>query len=62
MLERPVAAGGSLIYEDECFVFETRFSRRWAEDTATSSESPGSTLLLFRVTLKTIGDFGIRAL
>jgi len=62
VLERPVAAGASLVYEDECFVFETRFARRWAEDTATTSEAPGSTLLLFRVTLKTIGDFGIRAL
>jgi LPS-assembly protein len=61
-LERPVSANASLIYEDECLVFETRFVRRWAEDPATQREYPGGTMLLFRVSLKTIGDFGIRAL
>lgn len=60
--ERPVAAQAAITYEDECFVFETRFVRRWAEEAGTQRELPGSTLLLFRVTLKTIGDFGIRAL
>ncbi len=61
-LERPVAAQAAITYEDECFVFETRFVRRWAEESGTGREVPGSTMLLFRVTLKTIGDFGIRAL
>ncbi len=61
-LERPVLAGASLVYEDECLVFETRFARSWAEDTSTLREYAGGTMLLFRVTLKTIGDFGIRAL
>lgn len=60
--ERPVAAQAAITYEDECFVFETRFIRRWAEEPGTTREVPGSTMLLFRVTLKTIGDFGIRAL
>jgi LPS-assembly protein len=60
--ERPVSANARLIYEDECFVFETRFVRRWAQDPATQRDYPGGTMLLFRVSLKTIGDFGIRAL
>lgn len=61
-LERPVSAQAAITYEDECFVFETRFVRRWALEPGTDREVPGSTMLLFRVTLKTIGDFGIRAL
>jgi LPS-assembly protein len=61
-LERPVAAQAAITYEDECFIFETRFIRRWAEESGTGREVPGATMLLFRVTLKTIGDFGVRAL
>lgn len=61
-LERPVAAQAALTYEDECLVFETRFVRRWAQESSTLREVPGATMLLFRVTLKTIGDFGLRAL
>lgn len=60
--DRPVAAAATLAYEDECLVFETVFARRWAEDGATGVTLPGSTLLLFRLTLKTVGDFAIRAL
>jgi LPS-assembly protein len=61
-LDRPVAAQASLTYEDECLIFETRFVRQWAEDPATRSEYASGTLLLFRVGLKTVGDFGLRAL
>ncbi|MGG5810587.1 LPS-assembly protein LptD, partial [Falsiroseomonas sp. CW058] len=61
-LDRPVAAQAVAAYEDECLIFETRFVRRWAEDPATRQEYASGTLLLFRVTLKTVGDFGIRAL
>jgi LPS-assembly protein len=60
--DEPVSAAASLAYEDECLVFETLFARRWAEDPSRSAEYPGSTLLMFRVTLKTVGDFGIRAM
>lgn len=62
VLDRPVAAQAALTYEDECLIFETRLVRRWDEDTATGRSDPSGTTLLFRVTLKTIGDFGIRAL
>nr|WP_270935563.1 LPS assembly protein LptD [Roseomonas sp. MO-31] len=61
-LREPVSVQAALAYEDECLVFETRFIRRWAEEPGTQQDSLGNTILLFRVTLKTIGDFGIRAL
>lgn len=61
-LTRPVAASAAITYEDECLVFETRFLKSWAEDPTTGREYAGGTALLFRVTLKTVGDFGIRAL
>ena len=59
---RPVSTSASLTYEDECLVFETRFVQNYAEDPNTRSEYAGGTVLLFRITLKTIGDFGVRAL
>jgi LPS-assembly protein len=61
-LNRPVAAGVSAMYEDECFIFETRFMKRYAEDPATGDLYPGATMLLFRFGFKTVGDFGLRAL
>ena len=60
--DHPVSAAASLAYEDECLVFETLFARRWAEDPSRNAEYPGSTALMFRITLKTVGDFGIRAM
>jgi LPS-assembly protein len=61
-LDRPVAAAASLAYEDECLVFETLFARRWAEDAGSNETLPGSTLVMFRLTLKTVGDIALRAL
>jgi LPS-assembly protein len=61
-LDRPVSIGVSAMYEDECFIFETRFVKRYAEDPATGGFYPGATVLLFRFGFKTIGDFGLRAL
>ena len=55
------AAQAALTYEDECLIFETRVVRRWIEDSP-GRDDPTGTALLFRVTLKTVGDFGIRAL
>jgi LPS-assembly protein len=62
VLEQPVAAQLALTYEDECLIFETRFIRRWTEDEVTLRDDPTGSTLLFRITLKTVGDFGIRAL
>jgi len=61
-LDRPVSIGVSATYEDECFIFETRFVKRYAEDPATNNLYPAASTLLFRFGFKTIGDFGLRAL
>jgi len=60
--DRGVAGQLALTYEDECLIFETRFVRNRAENQQTGTEYASGTLLLFRIALKTIGDFGIRAL
>jgi LPS-assembly protein len=60
--QEPVSAAASLTYEDECLVFDARLIRRWIVDQNNGQNDPTGTMLLFRVTLKTIGDFGIRAL
>ena len=49
-------------YEDECFILEARFLKRFAENPATGTLYPSNTILLLRVGLKTIGDFGFRAI
>lgn len=61
-LDRPVAAQAVAAYEDECLIFETRLVRQWAQETTSDRDVPTGTMLLFRITLKTVGDFGIRAL
>lgn len=53
-----VAFGGDAIYEDECFILDLRFIRRY---TSLNGDS-GSTSVLFLLTFKTIGQFGYRAL
>jgi len=60
-LGRPVLVAGALAYEDECFLIEARFVKRFAED-ATGQQFAGNTLLLIRLSLRTVGDFGFRAL
>jgi LPS-assembly protein len=61
-INRPVVITASLAYEDECFLFEARFLKRFAEDPSTSNLYPANTILLFRIGLKTIGDVGFRAI
>jgi LPS-assembly protein len=53
-----VSAAGDAVYEDECFIFDLRFYRRYT----TINGDGGSTAILFLMTLKTIGQFGYRAL
>jgi LPS-assembly protein len=53
-----VTAQGDAIYEDECFIFDLRYYRRY---TSINGDG-GSTALLFLLTFKTIGQFGYRAL
>jgi len=55
---RMVAAGADAAYEDECFIFDVRFFRRY---TSINNDN-GATAVLFLLTFKTIGQFGYRAL
>jgi LPS-assembly protein len=53
-----VVAGADAVYEDECFIFDLKFYRRYVSINGDS----GSTAVLVFVTFKTIGQFGYRAL
>ena len=53
-----VAAGADAIYEDECYILDFRFYRRYT----TFNGDSGSTTGLVQMTFKTIGQFGFRAL
>jgi LPS-assembly protein len=61
-INRPVVVTASVAYEDECFLLEARFLKRFAEDPSTSNLYPANTMLLFRIGLKTVGDVGFRAI
>jgi LPS-assembly protein len=53
-----VSMGGDAVYEDECFIFDIRYYRRY---TSINGDN-GASALLFLLTFKTIGQFGYRAL
>ena len=53
-----IAAGVHATYEDECFIFDAHFDRRYTS----IDNDHGSSYLLFSVTLKTVGQFGFNAL
>ncbi len=53
-LSKFVGMGAHATYEDECFIFDINFFRRY---TSINGDSGGTTLL-FQVTLKTVGQFG----
>lgn len=61
-LGRAVLAQGIIGYEDECFILEGRFIKRFAEDPATQNLYPANTVVLFRVGFKTLGDYFFRAI
>jgi LPS-assembly protein len=61
-LDRAAVIQGALGYEDECFILEARFMRRFAEDPTTERLYPSNTVVLMRVGLKTIGDYFFRAI
>ena len=50
-----VSLGGA--YEDECFIFDAKFFRRYTS----INNDHGATTFLFTVTLKTVGQFGFHA-
>ncbi|WP_158743361.1 LPS-assembly protein LptD [Acidisphaera sp. L21] len=49
-----VGIGAHGTYEDECFIFDVNFSRRYTS----IDNDHGSTTILFQITLKTVGQFG----
>jgi LPS-assembly protein len=61
-IDRPVLIQGAVGYEDECFIIEGRFIKRFAEDPATQNLYPANTVVLFRVGFKTLGDYFFRAI
>lgn len=50
--------GGTLTYEDECFVFSANFFRR---NTSINGDN-GATILYFQIGLKTLGSFNVNGL
>ena len=50
--------GATAVYEDECFIFDIRFNRRFTS----VLNDHGSTALLFFFTFKTVGQVGYRAI
>jgi LPS-assembly protein len=53
-----ISYGATAAYEDECFILDVRFIRRYTS----LLDDHGSTALLFFFTFKTIGQFGYRAI
>ena len=56
-LGKMVGAGGHLTYEDECFIFDANVNQRYTS----LNGDKGATLILFQITLKTVGQFGFHA-
>ena len=57
-LNEMVSVGGDASYEDECFILDLRVFRRYT----TYNGDNGATTALIQMTLKTVGQFGYRAL
>jgi LPS-assembly protein len=57
-LNQMVVAGGDAIYEDECYILDFRFYRRYT----TFNGDQGATTALIQMTFKTVGQFGFKAL
>jgi LPS-assembly protein len=49
-------------YEDECFILESRFMKRFAVNPATDTQYPSNTIVLFRIAFKTLGAYSFRAI
>jgi LPS-assembly protein len=57
-LGKMVSLGFGAGYEDECFIFDVSYQRRY---TSINGDN-GATTILFEITLKTVGQFGFHAL
>jgi LPS-assembly protein len=56
-LGKMTAAGVRATYEDECLILDANVSRRYTS----YAGDTGSTLVLFQITFKTVGQFGFHA-
>ena len=56
-LNKFVGIGAGATYEDECFIFDVRYYRRYTSLLADGGDSG----VLFSITLKTVGEFGFHA-
>lgn len=56
--QQMVGVGADAVYEDECFIVDFRYYRRY---TSYNGDS-GATVFLIQLTFKTVGQFGFRAL
>lgn len=61
-LDRFAIIQGTAGYEDECFILEARFLKRFAENTTTNQLYPSNTVVLVRIGLKTLGEYFFRAI
>ncbi|MEJ0018017.1 MAG: LPS assembly protein LptD [Acetobacteraceae bacterium] len=57
-LREMVAVGADAAYEDECYILDFRFSKRY---TSFNGDN-GATTVLVQMTFKTVGQFGFKAL
>ena len=57
-LNKMTSAGVHATYEDECFIFDANFTRRY---TSLNGDN-GASIVLFQITFKTVGQFGFHAL
>jgi LPS-assembly protein len=53
---------GAAGYEDECFILESRFMKRFAVNPTTETQYPANTIVLFRIAFKTLGAYSFRAI
>jgi LPS-assembly protein len=53
-----IGVGADAVYEDECYIFDVRFFRRYVSFNGDN----GDTTMLIQMTFKTIGQFGFKAL
>ena len=56
--QQMVAVGASGAYEDECYIFDVRFQRRYTS----INNDHGATAVLFQMTFKPFGQLGFRAM
>ena len=57
-LNQMVAVGADAVYEDECYILDLRFYRRYTS----YNGDQGATTALIQMTFKTVGQFGFKAL